>query len=145
VALNDVRDQLLKSAEALVAFGLVDGERLKDIKKLPGYRPLAIDVATIAEVIRERWAVVQGKMPLSLADLDRYAAQALDLLAGRAARSGWAWSWPRKTRWTSTIAHSPTPDCGRSADCRPMPIASASSKAWRTLTSRAAARQRSTA
>jgi hypothetical protein len=61
---------------------LVDGERLKDIKKLPGYRPLAIDVATIVEVIRERWAVVQGKTPFSLADLDRYPAQALDLLAG---------------------------------------------------------------
>lgn len=79
--LTGVREQLLKSAEALVAFGLIDGERLKEVKKLPGYRPLAIDVATLVEVIRERWEAVQGKTPVTLSDLDRYAAQALDLLA----------------------------------------------------------------
>jgi hypothetical protein len=80
--LSEVRDRLLKTAETLAAFGLIDGERLKEAKKLPGYRPLAIDVATLVEVIRERWALVQNKTPLTLADLDRAAGQALDLLAG---------------------------------------------------------------
>ncbi len=79
--LSDVRDMLMRSADALAAHGLIDGERLKDVKKLPGYRPIATDVATIVEVIRERWASVQNKTPLSLAELDGYAGRSLDLLA----------------------------------------------------------------
>jgi hypothetical protein len=79
--LNEGRDRLLASAQALVLSGLIAGERLKDVKKLSGYRPLAGDMAALAGMFREHWGVVQNKTPLSLADLDRYAEKAADLLA----------------------------------------------------------------
>ena len=79
--LNDERERLLTSAEALAVNGLVDGSRLKEIKKVSGYRALAADVATLVELIRERWSVIQHKTPLSLTDLDRQAELALDLVA----------------------------------------------------------------
>src|SRR5690606_31388117 len=63
------------------AYKLISDERLKDIKKQPGYRAIATDVATLVEVIRERWSAVKGKTPLTLAGLDAYASRALDLLA----------------------------------------------------------------
>jgi hypothetical protein len=80
--LDEVCDMLIKTTDTLAAFKLIDGSRLKDVKKLPGYRPLASDVAAMVELIRERWDVVQGKCPLTFSDLDRFAAKALDLLAG---------------------------------------------------------------
>ena len=73
---------LIKTTDPLAAFKVIDGSRLKDVKKLPGYRPLAVDVAGMVELIREQWDVVQGKCPLTFADLDTFAAKALDLLVG---------------------------------------------------------------
>ena len=78
--LTSIRDLLLKNAEALATFHLVDGERLKECKTQPGYRPLATDVATLVEVIRERWSAVEGKSPLTLPQLNEYAGKAVELL-----------------------------------------------------------------
>ena len=36
----------------------------------------------MVELLRERWDVVQAKCPLTFADLDTFAAKALDLLVG---------------------------------------------------------------
>jgi hypothetical protein len=78
--LIEARDRLMRSADALAAHGLISDDRLKGLRKQPGYRAVATDVATIVEVIRERWSVVKGNTPLTLSDLDALASRALDLL-----------------------------------------------------------------
>src|SRR5688572_10472117 len=42
--LIEARDVLVRSADALVAHGLISDERLQDIRKQPGYRAVATDV-----------------------------------------------------------------------------------------------------
>ena len=78
--LSSVRDQLLLDARALAARGLIDGERLKECKLVPGYRPIASDVQTIVTLIKERWATVEGRTGVTLAELNAHGARAFELL-----------------------------------------------------------------
>lgn len=79
--LSAIRDQLLLDARALAGRQLIEGERLKDCKMVPGYRPLASDVLTIVAVLKEGWARIAGKSPLTLTELNEAASKATDLLA----------------------------------------------------------------
>lgn len=79
--LSRARDMLLLQTTALAAHGLIDGDRLKDCKKLTGYKPVASDVATIVEVLRHCWPALENKTPLTLAQLDELATKAVHLLA----------------------------------------------------------------
>jgi hypothetical protein len=78
--LSNIRDLLLANARALAAFGLIDEERLEACKTQLGYRPVATDVATIIEVLRENWSAVENKSPLTLPLLNDYAGKSLTLL-----------------------------------------------------------------
>lgn len=79
--LSDIRDQLLLDARALAGRRFIDGDRLKNCKMQPGYRPLASDVLTIVAVLKERWSTLVGKTPMTLAELNEAASKATDLLA----------------------------------------------------------------
>jgi hypothetical protein len=62
---------LLADASTLAAHGIIDGQRLKDIKGSTGYLDLACDLQTLVAVLRDNWENIAGKMPLTMADLDR--------------------------------------------------------------------------
>ncbi len=64
------REQLLSDAVALGKRGLIDGERLKELKGPVGYKNVAIDIGVLVALLRERWAVVASKTALSAEELD---------------------------------------------------------------------------
>ncbi len=76
-----LRDKLLVNAQSLASMGLINSERLKNVKVAPGYRALASDVLTLDTVFRENWAQVAGKTPFSQADLHAAGSLALELVA----------------------------------------------------------------
>jgi hypothetical protein len=78
--LSSVRDQLLASASSLASVRLIDGERLKNVKKVTGYRALASDVLTLCTVLKEEWPRVEGKTPFTQADLVRISTLALEFV-----------------------------------------------------------------
>lgn len=51
--------------------GIVDGERLKQLKGAVGFRNLATDLVSLGALVRENWTAIGGKTALSLADLDK--------------------------------------------------------------------------
>jgi hypothetical protein len=76
-----VRDRLLADALSLAGYQLVDGERLRDCKKVNGYRATATDVFTIIAVLKERWPKVEGKTPVTVAAMNDAGNRAVELLA----------------------------------------------------------------
>jgi hypothetical protein len=79
--LTAIRDRLLAVAVSLAAFGLIDPERIKDVKKANGYRPTAADVFTLVEVFKERWPQLENKTPITLSALNDAGKRAVELLA----------------------------------------------------------------
>lgn len=79
--LTEARDNLLANASSLANLGLLDGERLKNVKSVPGYRALASDVLTLCTVYRDDWAKVEGKTPYTPAELHRLGTRALQLVS----------------------------------------------------------------
>jgi hypothetical protein len=79
--LAEARDQLLLDARALAGRRLIEGERLKEIRAVPGYRPLAGDVLTLVGVLKENWRKIEGKTAMTLLELNDLGAKASDLLA----------------------------------------------------------------
>jgi hypothetical protein len=69
------RELLASDAAALAQRGLLDGQRLRDLKGPVGYRNLAFDLFTLAALLRENWDKVSGKTAVQPAELD--AAEAL--------------------------------------------------------------------
>src|SRR5688572_4574099 len=61
--LATIRDRLLADAVSLGNNGFLDASRLKDCKKVTGYRALASDILTIVPVLKEHWAQIEGKTP----------------------------------------------------------------------------------
>lgn len=76
-----VRDRLHANAVSLADYGLLDAERLKEIKKANGYRAIATDIVTLITVFREHWATVEGKTPVTLSALSDAGHRAAELLA----------------------------------------------------------------
>jgi hypothetical protein len=66
-----LRDTLLGDATTLARRGLVDGNRLKDVKTVPGYKNLATDLGVLADVLGDSWEKIQGKTGTDRAELDR--------------------------------------------------------------------------
>jgi hypothetical protein len=66
-----MRKVLLADASTLAAHGIIDGQRLKEIRSSTGYLDLACDLQTLVAILRANWDAVDGKMPLAVADLDR--------------------------------------------------------------------------
>lgn len=76
-----VRDRLLATAASLVAFQLIDGERLGAIKKEPGYRALASDVLALVALFKQHWSALENKTPVTAAALNDAGTRAVELLA----------------------------------------------------------------
>jgi hypothetical protein len=68
---STLRDTLLGDATALARRGLIDGNRLKDVKTVPGYKNLATDLGVLADVLGESWDKIQGKTGMDRGELDR--------------------------------------------------------------------------
>jgi hypothetical protein len=74
------RELLLSDATALAKRGLVNGERLKELKGPQGYRNIAIDIVVLDALFKERWAVIASKTALTSAELAAAVKVADDLV-----------------------------------------------------------------
>lgn len=79
--LSVIRDRLVATAASLVAQELVDGQRLAEIKKVPGYRALASDVLALVALFKQHWSLVENKTPVTLAALNDAGNRAVELIA----------------------------------------------------------------
>lgn len=70
-AAADTREVLLSDASALAKRGMLDGQRLKELKGPVGYRNLAFDLFTLATLMREQWAKISAKTAVQLSELDQ--------------------------------------------------------------------------
>jgi hypothetical protein len=66
-----LRGTLVSDASALAQRGLLDGERLKELKGAHGFRNLAFDLLMLAAMMRDNWAAISGKTALQLKELDQ--------------------------------------------------------------------------
>jgi hypothetical protein len=65
------RTLLLSDASALANRGLLDGQRLKDLKGPSGLRNLAFDLFALSALLRDNWTMIEGKTALQLVELDK--------------------------------------------------------------------------
>jgi hypothetical protein len=65
-----LRQLLLTDAASLAQRGLVDADRLDELKGPNGYRNLAFDLDSLATLLRESWEKIAGKTPIVLSELD---------------------------------------------------------------------------
>lgn len=73
-----LRGRLLRSAELLVDFGLVDATRVAIIRRGTGHVDTALDLSALGTLFRDAWPAVAAKTPVTPAEVDR--AEALGLL-----------------------------------------------------------------
>jgi len=78
----DLRDVLFAGAQPLAHRRLIDGERLKGLKGVKGYRRLAFDLFTLAALMREAWPSIAGKTAIQLKELDQAETLADRILSG---------------------------------------------------------------
>ncbi len=76
-----LRDQLLADAQSLAGHGLIPGDRLRECKSEPGYKPMASDVLMLVNLIKHHWSKVRDNTPATLESLNQAATDALELLA----------------------------------------------------------------
>ncbi len=65
------RALLLSDASALANRGLLDGQRLKDLKGPSSLRNLAFDLFALAALLRDNWTKIEGKTALQPIELDK--------------------------------------------------------------------------
>jgi hypothetical protein len=70
VAATSLRQWLLTDATSLAQRGLIDGERLKDLKGPNGYRNLSFDLERLAALLRDNWEQIGDKTPTTPPELD---------------------------------------------------------------------------
>lgn len=88
---SELREGLLADARHLARHKLVDAGRLDEIKGLVGYKNVAFELLALAALLRQSWAAISGKTPLSLAQLDRaehLAQRIFNQLAAREQQEG---------------------------------------------------------
>ena len=68
---SDLRELLFADASALATHGVIDGEKLKDLKGPNGFRNQAFDLLALSALLRANWTAIAGKIPLQVTDLDR--------------------------------------------------------------------------
>jgi len=76
---RDLRERLASTALLLVRCGLVDKDALRELRMGNGYENAAHDLELLAQVLCARWPSLEGKHPLTLADLDHAVALAAAL------------------------------------------------------------------
>lgn len=65
-----LRELLTSDASALVRRGLLEGKRLSDLKRRPGYLAIAYDLGVLVRVLRARWSDIASKSAIQPSDLD---------------------------------------------------------------------------
>jgi hypothetical protein len=68
-----LRELLVSDAKALASRMLIDGDALKHLKGIKGYRHVAFDLLALARLFHDHWPAIQGKCALQLDDLQRAA------------------------------------------------------------------------
>jgi hypothetical protein len=63
------REVLLSDAVALAKRGVMDAQRLKELKGPPGYKNIAFDLLALVAMFREKWSVLDGKTLLQASEL----------------------------------------------------------------------------
>lgn len=77
---TETRDRLFDDAKSLANYGLMNGERLKECKKAPGYRAAVTDVFTLVTLFKEYWSKIEGRTPTTEESLQKAGSRALELL-----------------------------------------------------------------
>lgn len=66
-----IREQLLSDLNALAFRGLVDGDRLSEVKRTNGYNNLAQEVMLMAELARKNWSAIASRTLLTPEELSK--------------------------------------------------------------------------
>jgi hypothetical protein len=66
-----LRELLFADATSLATHGVIDGEKLKELKGPLGFRNQAFDLLALSAHLRANWAAIAGRTPLQMADLDK--------------------------------------------------------------------------
>jgi hypothetical protein len=74
-----LREMLVANAQALALSGLFDAQNLEQLKGANGYKNVAQDLQALSTAIRENWANIQGKSPLTADDVQAASRVALRL------------------------------------------------------------------
>jgi hypothetical protein len=74
-----LREKLVANAQALALSGLFDGNCLEQLKGGNGYKNVAQDLQALSTAMRENWANIQGKSPLTADDVQAASRIALRL------------------------------------------------------------------
>lgn len=65
------RVRLVSVADTAVVHELIPADVLEDLQGAKGHRNVAVDIIGVCGVLRRHWTTLEGKVPLTLADLDR--------------------------------------------------------------------------
>ncbi len=100
-----LREKLLTIAEAVVPFGLFDGEIVASIRAGTGNIDTANDLIGLGALYRGNWSTVQNRVPVTMEMVDRAASLGPELLAAVGERTvGVATSGDIELGWTSLRA-----------------------------------------
>lgn len=69
-AATAARDRLYPDAVALANRGLFDAESLAEYRGTTGYKVLAVDLNLLCRGLRRRWVDIEGKTPITMAEID---------------------------------------------------------------------------
>jgi len=69
-----LRDRMLNFAEAFAKDGMLDADRVAQIRSGTGYLDTVKDLGSLAEMYRKAWSQLQGKCPITAAEVDRAGA-----------------------------------------------------------------------
>jgi hypothetical protein len=76
----EVREIFALDWSALARRGIVDGQRLQELKGTAGYKNQAFDLLTLVAMMREGWPRIQGKTAVTASELDEAESLADQLL-----------------------------------------------------------------
>src|SRR5262245_52773223 len=65
-----MRERLLSNADVLADEGLLDAKQVAAIRSGQGYADIAGDLVAVSAVLRAAWPAIEGKTPVTLAQLD---------------------------------------------------------------------------
>lgn len=75
-----LRERLLGLAEGYASYGLLDVERVANIRRGTGHVDAAHDLIALAELFRDEAAGLEGRTPVTAAELDRAEALGMQML-----------------------------------------------------------------
>jgi hypothetical protein len=75
-----LRDRLLSTAELGVKFGFFDSEQVASVRSGTGRVDAANDVLALSRMFRGRWHELEGKVPVTIAEVERAGALGVELL-----------------------------------------------------------------